>query len=392
MLEPQRPVESPGRIREFYWRCAGSDKETLLRCPQDQAIHASVGALLLLVSCFSMAAAGFATSIVFYDLNSVFASILAAIVGIAWGLASFHINRLFVCSISKNQSTGRQLFQGLPRFVLAGVIATVIAVPLELKIFEKDIQNRLNLINQSSKSDFFQASRQEADTTIEALEKQLRSLRSELGLEQGILEKMWSGDDPLISSVEEEKELINIAFQLENQKTEEIADLLVAEQAEIRDGGCGRKCNEYRFLRNQRERERLNEAAKQALEQKFNSLNLKITSTISDQKNKVDDIRRAVTSLEEEILGVNLAFIEKANQAAASGTLLERMRALHSLDRTSDDQLDRTAEVALIAIWFVFFFLETSPLLVKTLARPGAYDIRTARALEELASAVREKG
>jgi Domain of unknown function (DUF4407) len=60
-------------------------------------------------------------------------------IGIFWWLLIFSLDRFIVSSIKKSSSFFLQFLQALPRMILAVVIWLVIAMPLELKIFEKEI-------------------------------------------------------------------------------------------------------------------------------------------------------------------------------------------------------------------------------------------------------------
>jgi TfoX/Sxy family transcriptional regulator of competence genes len=64
-------------------------------------------------------------------------------VGIFWWLLIFSLDRFIVSSIKKSSSFFLQLLQAFPRIILAIIIGLVIAMPLELKIFEKEINLQL---------------------------------------------------------------------------------------------------------------------------------------------------------------------------------------------------------------------------------------------------------
>ena len=59
------------------------------------------------------------------------------------GLLIFNLDRFIVSTIKKNDSKWKELLQATPRIILAVIIAMVISKPLELKIFEKEINQVL---------------------------------------------------------------------------------------------------------------------------------------------------------------------------------------------------------------------------------------------------------
>jgi hypothetical protein len=60
-----------------------------------------------------------------------------------WGTAIFNMDRYIVSSINKEGSTNQQILQASPRILLAIMIGIVISRPLELKIFDKEIRQKL---------------------------------------------------------------------------------------------------------------------------------------------------------------------------------------------------------------------------------------------------------
>jgi hypothetical protein len=138
------------RLTNFFWLCSGADIATLKKCPTEKSKYAGIGATVFFTGLFAALAAG-------YALYTVFDSIMiSSIAGILWGLLIFNLDRFIVSSMRKEGKLSRELWMALPRIVLAVLISIVIAKPLELKIFEKEINSELimmNLEEQSKKED-----------------------------------------------------------------------------------------------------------------------------------------------------------------------------------------------------------------------------------------------
>jgi hypothetical protein len=70
-------------------------------------------------------------------------SYIAIEFGVVWALLIFNLDRFIVSTIRKRDRFGSELLQASPRIVLAIIIAIVISKPLEIKIFEKEINTVL---------------------------------------------------------------------------------------------------------------------------------------------------------------------------------------------------------------------------------------------------------
>ncbi len=129
-------------LTSFFHFCAGADKAILKRTPTDVNKYASIGATVFFTGVFAAIAGGFA-------LFSVFKSIAIAIFfGVVWGLMIFNLDRYIVMSIKKKDNKWQEFGMAFPRLVLAVLIAFVIAKPLELKLFESEINSELVLMEQ----------------------------------------------------------------------------------------------------------------------------------------------------------------------------------------------------------------------------------------------------
>jgi len=129
-------------LTQFFHFCAGADQSILKRTPTDQNKYAGIGATVFFTGIFAAIAGGFA-------LYSVFKSIPVALVfGILWGLMIFNLDRYIVMSIKKKDKPLKEFGMAMPRLVLAVLIAFVIAKPLELKLFQSEINAELVLMEQ----------------------------------------------------------------------------------------------------------------------------------------------------------------------------------------------------------------------------------------------------
>lgn len=129
---------SIGVITRFLWFCSGANPDILEQCPRSEHIKFSgVGGTVFFTGLLASLSGGYA----FY---TVFESYVTAVLfGLLWGLIIFNLDRFIVSTIQKEGGLSRQFTLALPRLLLAIVLAVVISKPLELRIFQGEIQEIL---------------------------------------------------------------------------------------------------------------------------------------------------------------------------------------------------------------------------------------------------------
>ncbi len=125
-------------LQRFFIFCSGADTALLDDCPPgERTKYAGIGATVFFTAVMATIAAS-------YALYTVFDTYVLAIgFGLVWGLLIFNLDRFIVSTIKKRDSFMDELLQASPRIALAVIIAVVISKPLELKIFEKEIDRVL---------------------------------------------------------------------------------------------------------------------------------------------------------------------------------------------------------------------------------------------------------
>jgi len=124
--------------KKFLWWCAGAHQDLLKQFPSEHAKHSGLGGVLLATLVLASLAAG-------YAIYTVFDNWMYAIgFGIIWGLIIFNFDRFLVSTMRKyGISKRKQLWMAVPRLALALLIGFTIARPLEMKIFEKEINVKM---------------------------------------------------------------------------------------------------------------------------------------------------------------------------------------------------------------------------------------------------------
>jgi hypothetical protein len=162
-------------LKHFFLICSGADTDILKHCSKgEQNKFVGVGATVFFTAVMAFLAASYALFTVFDNV------ILALFFGVIWGLLIFNLDRYIVSTIKKTGNIASELIQASPRFILAVIIAVVISKPLELKIFEKEInqvlleqKNELTLNNKAQIA-------QQFNPKVEALKTEITRLQDQV--------------------------------------------------------------------------------------------------------------------------------------------------------------------------------------------------------------------
>ncbi|WP_062054600.1 DUF4407 domain-containing protein [Aquimarina longa] len=166
-------------LKRFFILCSGADADILSDSSAgEQNKYAGIGATVFFTAVMAFVAAS-------YALYTVFDTYIAAIFfGLLWGLLIFNLDRFIVSTIKKKDNFMDELMQASPRIILAIIIAIVIAKPLELKIFEKEIDRVLL----EQKNDFTLANKEQIATqynpAIATIDAEIGALKKEITLKE----------------------------------------------------------------------------------------------------------------------------------------------------------------------------------------------------------------
>lgn len=297
------------KLKHFFWLCSGANITILKKCESEASKYAGIGATVFFTGVFAAMASSYALFTVFDTLW------IASALGIVWGLMIFNLDRYIVSSMRKEGSTKRELLTALPRIILAVIISFVIANPLELKIFEKEISAELVIMEQQKLAE------QEVETKLRFAPEQQK----------------------LNGEIAKLKTEIAIKAATRNE-----LDRLAREEA---DGTGGSK------QRNAGPIYKLKKADADQAEQELTQLNEKYDLLIQE--------KLTALSKTDSIQNTELALLERARLDGPAS----RMEALSRLEEQSS--------TLAFAKWFIlllFIAIETAPVFVKLISPQGPYD------------------
>lgn len=301
-------------IQKFLVICSGSSTEILKKTPTDVNKHVGIGGVILFTGILAALSSG-------YALYTIFDNMYAAIgFGFLWGLMIFNLDRYIVTSMKKQGNWFRQFFIALPRILVAVLLGIVISKPLELKIFEKEINKQLNVIVNRNKAEL----QKSIDARYTDLAKPVDEERKKIFAQIDLLRNEYN-----LASSELEKEVVGT--QTETTTGREGYGPNAKRKAELKE----QKFAEMQQYANQ-------------MKPRLDELNKEIDGLIKQKEKELADAKPTE---------------ENYNGFAA------RMQALNELGANNP-----ILGTAAIFIALVFISLETAPVLVKLIAPKGPYD------------------
>jgi hypothetical protein len=181
-------------LHHFFIFCSGADSDILGSCSEgEQNKYVGIGATVFFTAVMAFIASGYALYTVFDNLYT------AIFFGLIWRLLIFNLDRYIVSTIKKRDSFRSELSQAAPRIILAIIIAVVISKPLEMKIFEKEInqvlleeKNAMTLANKEQLA-------LQYTPKIESLTQDISTLKTEIAVKEAETNALY---DTYISEAE----------------------------------------------------------------------------------------------------------------------------------------------------------------------------------------------
>lgn len=169
-------------LKQFFILCSGADKPLLEGCSEgEQTKYAGIGATVFFTAVMAFIASA-------YALFTVFDNVIPALLfGFVWSLLIFNLDRFIVSTIRKRNNIGSEFLQATPRIILAIIIAIVISKPLEIKIFEKEIntvllkeKNAMALNNKKEVANYFKSDLDKNKTELASLKAEIANKEKEV--------------------------------------------------------------------------------------------------------------------------------------------------------------------------------------------------------------------
>lgn len=125
----------------FLWS-SGADLDILNQVPMEKSKYFGIGGTIIFTALMASFAGGYAFFTAFKT------SYLAIPFGLFWGSLIFNLDRYIVASFGvgdgKKTISKQEMIEAAPRIAMAIILGFVISTPLELKLFEKEINAKIS--------------------------------------------------------------------------------------------------------------------------------------------------------------------------------------------------------------------------------------------------------
>lgn len=314
-------------LKNFFIMCSGAVASIIdePRCAIERDKYAGIGATVLSTAVLASLSGG-------YAVHTTFRSIpLSICLGILWGLIIFNLDRYIVSSLRRQRISPtmsrreraavrlREVARALPRLLLAIFISVVITRPIELKLFEREINAHLEI---------------KKSQMLTELEQQKR-------LEFPQIEELAARNEKLRQEIQEKE-----------KRRDELYELAMSE-ALGKSGANMTGLFGKGIVFNERWQDYL-----------------RAESGLTELKQRNEANIAANEQLSASLQGEREASLRKARaQVEGMDGLLARLQAHSSLTELN--------ESLALASWFIiilFILLETAPIIVKLLSERGPYE------------------
>ena len=322
---------------------AGGRPDILGVTPGDEPRYAAMGGVI--VSTALVAAASAAMAVHMALGTTITAAIL---IGLAWGLIIFNLDRLLVVQMMRQKRTALTLLMAVPRVLLALVLGAAISTPVVLKIFEPEIRTQLTVLH----------ARQIAEYNRDvAANPDYASLPG--------LEKAIAADERLITGgadVESVPAVVAARAQYDDAQKRFLraqADVVCEKEGTCGSGRAGAGIAFDEKVRIQEEARNTRDEAQGRLTAARADARTALAGAASAARSRLTDNRARLTALRDRLTA------DKAAHEAASEQdtgLLARLEALDEIAAARP-----TLQAAHLVLFLLFLALELLPVLMKLL-------------------------
>lgn len=126
-------------LKNWFLFCSGAHLDFLNHedCKYEHNKYVGIGSAVFFTALFAFLSASYALYTVFGSWWS------ACFIGFIWSCFIFSLDRYIVSTLKKDDNKWNEIWKASPRILLAVMLAIIISKPLELRIFEREIENEL---------------------------------------------------------------------------------------------------------------------------------------------------------------------------------------------------------------------------------------------------------
>ena len=358
-------------VNEFFWICSGANRDILRQCPTEYSKYLGIGGTIFFTAMMAMFSGGYAFFTIFDN------PWLAIGFGVFWGLLIFNLDRFIVNTMytdGKHTISLKEITLGLPRIIIAISLGIVIATPLELKIFEDEINVEIDQLIDVKLDEYIQKDSIELKQLIH--DRNLVSSKRDSILLSSSTQNMYSG--VLDNTNDMIQNIANTKKQNESQRS-----IWVNRKAQYQKQ-LNNTTDSLEIVRLKREIRNCNSQIS-AYDKSIKKNNGEISGLT---ENKSDILSQVVAQKEadinkcnEEILKLDAKIAEKEeNIANAKTTHKEKLDKefrgfqAHMLAFERIKAKNNTTKKVALFVMLLLIIIETAPTFFKMMIASGPYD------------------
>lgn len=395
-------------IQYFFWLLSGCEISVLKDCPTDYNRQAGIGFTIFMTTLLAFFSGSYAG---WYFGESYTTAI---IFGFLWSALIFSIDRSMVVTLKKDPTLKEQKFWAplISRGIMALLIAFIISIPLELLIFQENIELHMEKYKLDQTYEVQQASmRNEAVTDKERILKRdsinALQLKNELafGEPQG---------DPIYTNLKDDynnknnqyQTLLTALTRATNASNRAYNNVPLRFNSNSKDESSN-EWNEYQKKLNIKniEKRKLNNFNKAALNKAKSDKDNYLSNWIAKKNKDKNDLDISVKSQGNEISnsikksdsikggfeeniknkkGFVLRFMILEDLASSTKKIVTRDAKGKTIEKTVNNEEGATIVFLLWLIRILFFTIEILPTIAKIATPLGAYDFAIYRKEKEI--------
>ncbi len=360
----------------FIWWCSGAVIPILENTSTDHSKYFGIGGAILSTWILATLSGGYAFYFMLDD------KVVAIIGGLVWGWVIFNLDRFITSSMKKRGDSLHKAFfferighflaelmPAIPRFFIAIIISFSISVPLELKLFEKEINDELKLIKQQDINHQVNAINQIKESKVSKLKEDKRQLILEY-------EKMKIAQDKnkalLFKDREKYQNEINAIFKEIDITTRKLQNELNGlSSGKVGYGRIARGIQKRIDALDER-RKRIQKLANKQIQ----NIDENIEAILKKQNMDTISLTKKKAKIDARILKIEQQFETKNTRLEKESIqvgFLTKVKALYAIaDKPGNEAVGWAQNMIIILI----LLIETGPILVKLLSARGHYEAK----------------
>ena len=167
-------------ISRFFLFCSGVSRDLINKCPSFEINkYITIGITIFFTTILAFISSFYAFRLILENISLIFLG------AIFWSLIIFNLDRYIVLSLRPTESLFKNLIIASPRIIIAVILAVVISKPIEIKLFENEIENFHNSI----KSQNIKTLKNKTNIVLFSIENKKSNLESKYNEKKKILDR-----------------------------------------------------------------------------------------------------------------------------------------------------------------------------------------------------------